>query len=487
MNCSRRLTSRIGRIACITLAWASVACTPDREATRLPDIVIFLADDLGWKDVGFHGAGFPTPNIDRIATEGVELTRFYAAPVCSPTRVALLTGRYPIRYGLQRVTIKPWTDLGVPPEEETLAEMLGRAGYERRGIFGKWHLGDAMQFHPLEQGFTEFVGHYGGSIDYFEHTRLGVLDWHHDFSLSREEGYSTELIGQHAARFIRESPPDQPLFLYVPFNAIHGPNHATTAHLAASAGIEAENRRIKAAMTACMDDQIGAILGALEARGTLDDSLLLLFSDNGGVPPAGSSNEPLRGRKHTVYEGGIRVAAAARWPAGGIQGGRKVDTPLSVLDIFPTLLGIARVEAHHDGRLDGEDVIQVLRGDDTSGRGDFEFHSYFNGQTIPGNGEVPDAERRERNAVITSDWKLIREGPNLDRTEDPRADAKLELFRISDDPFESSDVSASHPDLLAELLARAVRFRQLKPNDAMAMPLSAPEGWQAPSDWSVQK
>ena len=486
MNCSRRLTSRIGTLACVTLACAGVACMSDREAPRLPDIVIVLADDLGWKDVGFHGAGFPTPNIDRIAAEGVELTRLYAAPVCSPTRVALLTGRYPIHYGLQRVTIKPWTDLGVPPNEETLAEMLGRAGYERRGVFGKWHLGDALRFHPLEQGFTEFVGHYGGSIDYFEHTRLGALDWHHDYSLSREEGYSTELIGRHAVRFIRESPADQPLFLYVPFNAIHGPNHATTAYLAASAGIKPENRRIKAAMTASMDDQIGAILGALEARGTLDDSLLLFFSDNGGVPPAGSSNEPLRGRKHTVYEGGIRVAAAARWPAGGIQGGRKVDTPLSVLDIFPTLMGVAGVEARQDGRLDGEDVIQVLRGD-TSGRGDFQFHSYFNGQTIPGNGAASDAERRERNAVVTNEWKLIREGPNLDRTEDPWADATLELYRISVDPNEASDVSASHPDILAELLERAVRFRQLKPKDAMAIPLSAPEGWQAPSDWSVQE
>lgn len=486
MSCSQELSSRLGRIACVALACASVACMTDREATSLPDIVIVLADDLGWKDVGFHGAGFPTPNIDRIAAEGVELTRFYAAPVCSPTRVALLTGRYPIRYGLQRVTIKPWTDLGVPPEEETLPEALGRAGYQRRGVFGKWHLGDSVRFHPLEQGFTEFVGHYGGSIDYFEHTRLGVLDWHHDFALSREEGYSTELIGRHAVRFIRESPADQPLFLYVPFNAIHSPNHATTAYLEANAGIDPENRRVKAAMTASMDDQIGAILDALEARGTLDDTLLLFFSDNGGVPPAGSSNEPLRGRKHTVYEGGIRVVAAARWPSGGIQGGRKVDTPVSVLDIFPTLMGIAGVEARHDERLDGEDVIKALRGD-TSGRDDFEFHSYFNGQTIPGNGTAPDAERRERNAVVTSDWKLIREGPNLDRAENPRAHAKLELYRISVDPFEASDVSASHPDILAELLERAVRFRQLKPKDAMAMPLSAPEGWQAPPDWSMQK
>ena len=297
----------------VLAAWCLSASSPAAP----PNIVVLVADDLGWNDVSLHGAEIPTPNIDRIANEGVELERFYVNPVCSPTRVALMSGKHPIRYGLQRVTIKAWTELGIPPSEETLPELLARGGYDRRGVFGKWHLGRHRRFHPLEQGFTEFVGHLGGAIDYFTHESLGRLDWHRGFALDREEGYSTRLIGKHAVRFIDASASAEPFFLYVPFNAVHTPNHVLDEHMRRNAAIRPENRRLKAAMTTSMDDEIGNILAALDDRGLAANTLVLFFSDNGGVPPAGSSNEPLRGRKHTLYEGGIRVVAAVRWPDGG--------------------------------------------------------------------------------------------------------------------------------------------------------------------------
>lgn len=471
-------------VATCMLVTGPQGCGLQEPPSRPPNIVILVADDLGWKDVGFHGAEFRTPHIDRIAAEGVELSRFYAMPVCSPTRVALMTGHYPIRYGLQRVTIKRWTDLGIPPEMETLPELLAHAGYTRRGVYGKWHLGTSARFHPYEQGFTDFVGHYGGAIDYFRHTQLDTLDWHHGFTLSEEEGYATDLIGRHATRFLQDSPQDEPFLLYVPFNAIHSPNDVTAEDWERNSDIAPEDRRRKAAMVTAMDDEVGRILDALDERGFADDTLVLFFSDNGGVSPGGSSNEPLRGRKHTLYEGGIRVVAAARWPNGGISGGRSVEAPVSVVDLYPTLRRMAGIDARRGLESDGEDVTAILTGERLE-RDEFEFFGYFNGRRIPGNSDAPDRERREQASVISGPWKLIRHGPNLDSASEPEADAKLELFRIRDDPNEEVDVAAQHPEVVRQLLDRVVEFRGLKPAGAMEIPLGAPEGWSPPADWSI--
>ncbi len=460
------------------------ACSGEDPPTQ-PNIVIIVADDLGWRDVGFHGAEIATPHIDRIAGEGVELARFYAAPVCSPTRVALLTGRYPIRYGLQRVTIKPWTpELGLPTELDVVPEMLGSAGYEWRGIFGKWHLGEGKAHHPLVQGFTHFVGHYGGAIGYFNHLRRGVLDWHHGYDLTEEEGYATDLIGDYAVRFLEESPPDVPYFLYVPFNAVHSPNDVTPEHLERNASLEPEARRIKAAMVTSMDDQIGRILQTIDNRGDQDNTFVLFFSDNGGVPQGGSDNSPLRGRKHSTYEGGIRVAAAARWPIGGIAGGRSVEDPITVLDVYPTLMELAGVENGATHALDGVSVLDLMNGS-MQGRDDFEYHSYFNGQNIEGNIQRADSDRIERNAILSGPWKLFREGPNLDHTDDPHEDAVVQLFRIIEDPNEQNDLASDHPDIVEELVARMLEHRALKPDDAIPMALAAPEDWVDPPDWRI--
>ena len=464
----------------VLAAWCLSASSPAAP----PNIVVLVADDLGWNDVSLHGAEIPTPNIDRIANEGVELERFYVNPVCSPTRVALMSGKHPIRYGLQRVTIKAWTELGIPPSEETLPELLARGGYDRRGVFGKWHLGRHRRFHPLEQGFTEFVGHLGGAIDYFTHESLGRLDWHRGFALDREEGYSTRLIGKHAVRFIDASASAEPFFLYVPFNAVHTPNHVLDEHMRRNAAIRPENRRLKAAMTTSMDDEIGNILAALDDRGLAANTLVLFFSDNGGVPPAGSSNEPLRGRKHTLYEGGIRVVAAVRWPDGGLSGGRRVAAPSSALDVLPTLAAAAGVAPRDAAELDGGNVLDLWRAERAE-REDFEYYGYFNGQYIEGNMDRPDSERIESAVAYSSEWKLIRTGPNLDRAAEPRAGARLELFRIREDPGESSDLSASRPEVVAEMLQKILAFRRLKPARAMPMPLGRPANWDVPPAWTA--
>ena len=179
-----------------------------------PNIVIIVADDLGWQDVSFHGGDIRTPNIDRIAREGVELDRFYVAPVCSPTRAGLMTGRWPIRFGVMRTVFPPWRKGGLDTSEVTLADVLAKAGYEHRGVFGKWHLGHSdIKYHPLRRGFTEFIGQYNGAVDYFTREREGEMDWHTGYQSNYDKGYSTDLTADAAVRFIgKRAGGDAPFF-----------------------------------------------------------------------------------------------------------------------------------------------------------------------------------------------------------------------------------------------------------------------------------
>ena len=214
-----------------------------------PHFIIMLADDLGWGDVSYHGSVFNTPNIDSIAERGVQLDQFYVQPVCSPTRAAFMTGRYPMRYGMQCGVVRPWASHGLPLDEQTLAMGLRRAGYTT-AVVGKWHLGHHnAAYFPTNRGFDHFYGHYNGAIDYFKHHRDGGHDWHRDDVPHYEEGYSTDLMGQEAARIIENQDPNKPLFLYVPFNAVHSPFHYKEEDTERNAHIEDSRRRIFAAMT----------------------------------------------------------------------------------------------------------------------------------------------------------------------------------------------------------------------------------------------
>lgn len=340
-------------------------------------MVILVADDLGWADVSFHGSQIRTPHLDRLATEGAAFSRFYVCPVCSPTRAGLMTGRYPIRYGLMRAVVPPWRRGGLDTSEVTLPEVLAKAGYRHRGIFGKWHLGHSdVKYHPLRRGFTEFIGHYNGAIDYFTHEREGELDWHRGYESNPDKGYSTDLIADAAVAFInRHARAGSPFFCYVPFNAPHSPLQAKAEdldrhrHLAGegplmglpgkkaagygAAGRGRSKRQTLAAMISSMDQGIGRILDALEAHHIGDNTLVWFFSDNGGIPPG--DNRPLNGRKGTVFEGGIRVAAAVRWP-GRIAAGSRIEAPLAYIDVLPTLMRVAGIPSHGGKALDGIDA-----------------------------------------------------------------------------------------------------------------------------------
>ncbi|WP_153556870.1 sulfatase-like hydrolase/transferase [Roseimaritima sediminicola] len=424
-----------------------------------PNVVILLADDLGWNAVGYHSDWARTPNLDRLAGEGIELDRFYVAPMCSPTRAGLLTGRYPIRFGLARAVIPPYRDYGLPTAQRTLAEALADAGYTHRGIFGKWHLGHhRLDWHPLRQGFTAFEGHYNGAIDYFSLQREGQRDWHEGLEPSQRSGYATDLIADAAVEFIRQAAPEEaPYFCYVPFNAPHSPFQAKPEAIARHTRPGRPQREATyLAMIESMDEAIGRILAAIEASGKAEaeNTQVWFFSDNGGVGRFERNNRPLRGSKLTTFEGGIRVPACVRWPRAW-PGGRTVRQPMGYIDVMPTILASAGVppqSAEERVRpFDGIDVSDVLsgRGQTLPPRPWFSYH----GQPGP---------EKETMAITTPNWKLVVIGPDLRRagiTDRHR----VHLFRLGEDPNEQSDVAAEHPEVVQTLVAKLKTHRELQP------------------------
>lgn len=461
-------------------AWSSVASANDRR----PNIVVLLADDLGWAGVGYHDRQFQTPHIDTLVASGMELNRFYVAPMCSPTRAGLMTGRYPIRFGLGRAVIPPHRDFGLPPEETTLPEALAEMGYQHRGIFGKWHLGHLRpQWHPLRQGFTHFHGHYNGAIDYFELTREGQRDWHVDWQPSDEQGYSTHLIASAAAAWIGQvAPSEAPYFCYVPFNAPHSPFQAPEESISRLAGnssdVSPTRKQILAAMIWEMDRGIGEILAAVEQSGESDNTIVWFASDNGGVASISGNNRPLRGSKLTVYEGGIRVPAAVRWP-DRIAAGSRTEELMGYIDVFPTLVSAAGADSiqRQHGPLDGIDLLPVLVGDTDArppkARPWFSYH----GQS---------GLESEHLAVTLDGWKLKVNGPRLERTEQLRDGTnQLELFHLAEDPLEKENLAQEHPTQVEQLATLLVEHRDLQPADAVPPYAADNPGFVPPVNWRL--
>lgn len=450
----------------VLAAFATACC--DQVVAAPPNIVLLVADDLGWNDVGYHNARVNTPHIDRLATAGVELDRFYACPVCSPTRAGLMTGRYPHRFGLHNDVIPPWRDFGLSTDEQCLPELLAQAGYQRRACVGKWHLGHSRRrYHPLSRGFTEFYGHLNGAIDYFTYQREGELDWHRGFQPSRVDGYATTLLADEAVRFIGDHRGEAPYFLYVPFNAPHSPLQAEQEALVRQ-GFDPERPRFGSnnaaadlrgrgntkrqtfrAMVDALDRGVGRVLDAIDHSGQAENTLVWFLSDNGGTPQHGGSNKPLRGAKGSVWEGGVRVPAIVRWPAR-ITGGRKLDALTAYIDVLPTLLAAAGGATTPRNEIDGVNLLPLL------------------------GGSAPPADRSlylGHHAVVTQDWKL----------KDGR------LFEMSARPAERSDLADQHP-AVAETLRRELAAFESLTSDVQNLPYGEGRaGFVAPRDWAVER
>jgi len=434
---SRRITYAL------SLAFASIAAVGGPSALAQPaprpHIVYIVSDDQGWKDVGFHGSDIRTPNIDRLASGGARLEQYYAQQMCTPSRAALMTGRYPFRYGLQTLVIPSAGSYGVPTDEWLLPQALKDAGYET-AIVGKWHLGHAdRKYWPRQRGFDHQYGPLLGEIDYFTHEAHHVRDWFRDNEPVKEEGYVTELLGNDAVRLIEGHDPKTPLFIYLTFTAPHAPYQAPKAYLDQYAGIADPSRRAYAAMITSMDDQIGRVVAALEKRKMRDNTLIVFQSDNGGprsakftgeidmsksVIPA--DNGPYRDGKGTLYEGGTRVAALVNWP-GHVKAG-VVGTTIHIVDMYPTLAGLAGAKLGKNKPLDGQDV----------------WKSWSEGAPSPRSEMVYNIDPFGA-AIRNGDWKLVWKAT---------LPSKVELFNLAQDPSEKNDLAAANREKVAELQAK---------------------------------
>lgn len=407
------------------------------EALR-PHIVHIVSDDQGWRDIGFHDSpDIRTPNLDKLAAGGTRLEHFYATPLCTPTRAALLTGRYPFRYGLQSFVIPASGVYGLPTDERLLPQALKEAGYQTV-ILGKWHIGHAdPKFRPLQRGFDHHYGYLTSEIDYDTHEVVGVLDWWRDNEPIREKGYSTTLLGDEAVRVIRDHDPARPLYLYLAFNAPHTPYQAPQEYLDRCANVADPTRRIYAAMITAMDDQIGRVVEALDQSGMRDRTLIVFQSDNGGLrdpkiagqTPAEpvADNSPLRGGKGSLHEGGSRVVALANWP-GRVRAGASVDGLIQVVDLYPTFVALAGGRTDEGKPLDGVDVWPTISRGEPSPRTEIVYNI------------EPSAA-----AIRRGDWKLIWR---------PALPSSAELYNLAEDPGERTDLAARRPDQVAELQAR---------------------------------
>ncbi len=441
--------------------------------TDRPNIIYIIADDLGWNDVSFHGSEIKTPNIDKLARQGVILDRFYVCPVCSPTRAGIMTGRYPIRYGMQQGVVSPNERHGICQDDFTLAEMLDKEGYSTRAMIGKWHLGHAStMYHPLRNGFTSFYGHYNGAIDYFTHKRSNQLDWHRNYESCYDEGYSTDLLGNEAVKIIQNSEPGKPFYIHLCFNASHSPLQAKPEDLKAC-GFDPDKgvgkntdeglgfkegqadygqqgrgnnaRQTYAAITTALDRQVGAVLDAVDQKGISDNTIIIFHSDNGGIPNQGGSNLPLRGHKFDTWEGGVRVVAMIRWP-GELEGGKTCDKVMGYIDMWPTLAAAVGYEGNDGNPRDGINMLPVLQGKQ----------------------QAPDRPFcLGEDAVVTQDWKLV----------------KGELFAISKDPCEKTDVAKQNPQIVEKLKVYRKDFRSMK-GPQCETKLAEPATWP-PIEWKL--
>ncbi len=435
-----------------------------------PNIVYILADDLGWKDVGFHGGATKTPNLDKLAMGGARLEKFYTLPYSSPTRSALLTGRYPMRFGLQLMSILPWNSYGIPKDERLLSEALKSNGY-LTAAFGEWRLGHAKKtFWPNQRGFDYFFGSLNKGRHHFKDDTTEGLDWWTNEEKTKVNGYDTELITEEVTKFISEKSNQQPFFIYITFPSPSSPFEAPEKYLNIYKNIENNDRRKYYGMISALDHAVGEIVKTLTAKKLIKNTLIIFHSDNGGavrnkyktgdgdVLFSVANNGPFFNGKGSLYEGGIRVPALAYWE-NKIKPQMSTE-PIHITDMYPTLAKLAGASLDPSDQvkpLDGVDVWSTItKGSPTSRQEILINTDEFRGGLIMGN------------------WKLIVYAT---------LPGRIELFNIQDDPTEENNRSHIEPDIMEKLLKRFNDYAWEMAPSRYLKDLAAPHDNYAPIFW----
>jgi len=409
-----------------------------RSQQGKPNIIFIIADDLGWADIGYHNTEVLTPNLDKLAAQSVRLQRHYVMPTCTPTRVGLMTGRYPSRLGV----LSPAYGNIFSDDSTTLAQALRDGGY-LTSISGKWHMGSPPECTPLKYGFDRSYGYFHGQIDPYTHLyKTGVRSWHRNDQYLDEEGHATDLITDEAVSVV-ESDHDKPLFLYVAYSVPHypldEPDEWTSLY---KDTIKNRSRRWNAASITHMDAGIGRIVQAVDRQGIRDNTLIVFVSDNGGQKSWYSEtqykgryadkphdvlgdNRPLRGWKTDVYEGGIRVPAMANWPAVLKPG--TMQAPVHIVDWMPTLCKLAGHAPRADLKWDGQDIWPLIQ--DRAARAKPRTLYW---------------RTRGFQAICHGDWKLIVN----------KQQSVAGLYNVLTDPYEEKDVAQKHPERVEDLKRR---------------------------------
>jgi arylsulfatase A-like enzyme len=420
--------------------WIAPAATA--ADAKKPNVLVIVADDLGYGELGIQGnPQIPTPNIDSIGKNGARFTSGYVSgPYCSPTRAGLLTGKYQQRFGHEfnpGPAQNTGEDVGLSLQEKTLGDRFKAAGYST-GWFGKSHLGNKPDFHPLKRGFDEFYGFLGGAHDYLDpkaDTQNPILRGTEPVTTAE---YTTEAFAREAVGFIEKHKAD-PWLVYLPFNAVHNPLQAPEKYLARFNDVQDPKRKAFSALLSALDDAVGSVLGKVRELGVEENTLVFFISDNGGpTRQTTSSNGPLRGFKAQTWEGGVRVPWLVQWK-GKIPAGQTLDQPVIQLDILPTALAAVGAPASADWKLDGVNLLPLLTGTSKDAPHDALYWRF--GQQI---------------AIRKGDWKLVKapdDGTPLPAQGGKASTEGAALYNLAKDIGESTDLASQEPEKVKELAA----------------------------------
>ncbi|MES2789481.1 MAG: sulfatase [Planctomycetota bacterium] len=427
-------------------------------AEKKPNVLLILCDDVGWGEFGFQGGkDIPTPHIDSIAANGVKFTQGYVScPVCSPSRAGLMTGRYQTRFGHE--SNSGLKKLGLDVKEKTIADRLKPLGYSTCAV-GKWHLGEVPKYHPLKRGFDEFYGTLANTSYFHPSLFVDSRKSPDVMAIEDDQFYTTEQYGLRVADWI-EKQQEKPWFVYLPFNAQHNPLEAPKAYLDRFSHISDKKRRTFAAMMSAMDDSVGRILDKVRALGQEENTLVVFLSDNGGPSKSTtSSNLPLRGTKHTTWEGGIRIPFCIQWK-GHLPAGKVYSEPVIQLDLLPTIITAAGGKVDPQWKLDGVDLVPYLTGKNAAQPHRSLFWRYGEQWVV----------RNGNHKLVVAD----------------EGSGQPELYDLSKDIGEKQDLAAQQPEKVKELrkLYDAWNAEQAAPTAAMGTKKEAKKGKKksAPDD-----